>query len=74
MQESYAAAMSWMKKAQNHGKTCQWDGGEGWVCEGYYCPQRKRVISRTWNPKTENQPDQFCRWCQQHFGPNTNRP
>ena len=52
MQKSYAAAMSWMKKAQNHGSTCQWDGGEGWVCEGYYCPQRKRVITRTWNPQT----------------------
>jgi hypothetical protein len=52
MQESYSAAMSWMKKAQNHGKACQWSGGEGWVCEGYYCPRRKRVISRTWNPTT----------------------
>lgn len=50
MQKSYSAAISWMKK--NHGKTCQWDGGEGWVCEGYFCPQRKRVITRTWNPTT----------------------
>ena len=24
--------------------------------------------------KLENQADQFCRWCAQHFGPNTNRP
>lgn len=24
--------------------------------------------------KLEDQLDQFCRFCQQHFGPNTNRP
>jgi len=24
--------------------------------------------------KATNQPDQFCRFCAQHFGPNTNRP
>ena len=47
---SYHAALAWTKK--NPGQPATWDGGEGWVCEGQFCPRLKRQVSSTWNPTT----------------------
>jgi hypothetical protein len=43
---------------------------------GYCSEQDERFDISTTCPDcgTTGQPDQFCRFCQQHFGPNTNRP
>lgn len=45
---TYSAAMADLKAGK--AKFARWDAGEGFVAEGEWCPSRKRVITRTWNP------------------------
>jgi hypothetical protein len=46
---SYSAAMADLKNGRK-ATFARWDAGEGFIAEGEWCPSRKRVITRTYNP------------------------
>ena len=46
---SYAAAQRWAKRNPN--RIVQWDAGEGWTSEGFWCPRRQRFICSASNGK-----------------------
>lgn len=47
---TYSAAMADLKSRKVAAGVARWDAGEGYVAEGEWCPSRKRVVTRTWNP------------------------